>query len=341
MDHEIGSNKLILHTSFTDTINELLEVNIKLPNNPDHVLFDFGNQNYPPNGELVTSINEIKAINLNPKDSEIDNLLAKEIVAYDESINKFTALEGTAYLMSHCLVNLGKSDFIPLCLLAFYFYTRSNNITNRTKSLKHSTNPEMDSQIDFINDKIELLTKYSPKDSLLFIDGPLIGGDVYTYMIRDVKKFLSKGIIPIYFVKNSTSNLVTDNLSSLTGKFNSDMHWAYTFLKKGQRTNFFKYVDKSNPRNAKIFCYLKAFEISPQRIEFHVDTFNKHQNEIESIMNLIFYLILVQGYLQNPQIRPIAVAEKYARAILQMTDIDKLVRDSGLIPTMNQERFGW
>ena len=58
-------------------------------------------------------------------------------------------------------------------------------------------------------------------------------------------------------------------------------------------------------------------------------------------MNLIYYLLLVQGYLQNPQIRPIAVAEKYARAILKMTDIDKLVRDSGLIPTMNQERFGW
>ena len=341
MEKVEGINRLIIQNSFNDTINDLQEINIKLPKDPDPVLFDFADQVYPKTGELVTTIDEIKAINLDPKDPEIINWLNKTIVAYDESINKFSALEGTAYLMSHSLVVLGETDFIPLCLLAFYFYTRSKDITSRTKHIKFSANPEMDSQIDFIHDKIDILTKYSPKDSLLFIDGPLIGGDVYTYMIRDVGKFLSKGIIPVYFVKNSTSNLVTDNIPELKDKFNSDMHWAYTFLKKGQRTNFFKYADRNNIRNAKIFCYMKGFEISPQRIEFHVDTFNKYQNKINSIMNLAYYLMLVQGNLRNPQIRPIAIAEKYARAIIQLINLDKIVRDSGLIPTMNQERFGW
>ncbi|MGC9777783.1 MAG: DNA double-strand break repair nuclease NurA [Candidatus Heimdallarchaeota archaeon] len=341
MEKANGINRLILHSSFTNTIDELQDVKITLPNNPDPVLFDFQNQVYPKTGELVTSIDEISKIDLNPKDPEIFELLKKTIAAYDESINKFSALEGTAYLMSHSLVVAGDMDFIPLCILAFYFYTRSKDITHRTKYIKNSTNPEMDSQKDYIKDKIELLTQYTPPGSLLFIDGPLIGGDVYTYMIRDIDKFLSKDIMPIFFVKNSTSNLVTDNTPELVGKYNSDMHWSYSFLKRGQRTNFFRYADRHNPRNAKIFCYLKGFNSSPQRIEFHVDTFKKHRKEIDSIMNFIYYLILVQGNLRNPQIRPIAIAEKYARAILHLTDIDKIVRDSGLIPTMNQERFGW
>ena len=160
-------------------------------------------------------------------------------------------------------------------------------------------------------------------------------------MIHAINKFLSKDIMPIFFVKNSSSNLVTDNISGLCGKYNSDMHWAYKFLKKGQRTNFFKYVDKHNPDNAKIFCYLKAFNLSPQRVEFHINTFLKYQDEMDAIMDLVYYLLLVQGDLKNPQIRPIAIAEKFARETLHLIDINKLTYGSGLIPTMNQDRFGW
>ena len=62
---------------------------------------------------------------------------------------------------------------------------------------------------------------------------------------------------------------------------------------------------------------------------------------MDEIMDLIYYLLLVQGDLRNPQVRPIAIAEKYARETIHLVDINKLTRDSGLIPTMNQERFGW
>ncbi len=119
------------------------------------------------------------------------------------------------------------------------------------------------------------------------------------------------------------------------------MHWAYKYLKKGQRTNFFKYADRNNPDNAKIFCYIKVFDLSPQRVEFHIDTFQKYREKMDEIMDLIHYLILAQGDLKNPQVRPIAIAEKYARDTLRLTDIYKLARKSGLVPTMNQERFGW
>ncbi len=279
---------------------------------------------------------------LDPKKGEKSAHDSKIIYcAYDESINKFSSLEGTAFLMSHSLIVTTETDFIPLNLLTFYFYTRSKEITNKSKFIKHSTDPEIASKKDYVNDKIEFLTEYSPPGSILFIDGPLIGGDVYTFMIHAINKFLSKDIIPIFFVKNSSSNLVTDNIPELQGKYNSDMHWAYKYLKKGQRTNFFKYADRNNPDNAKIFCYLKAFDLSPQRVEFHVDTFQKYRKKIDEIMDFIYYLILVQGDLKNPQVRPIAIAEKYARDTLRLADINKLARESGLVPTMNQERFGW
>jgi hypothetical protein len=335
------TNRLILHPDFNSTIEELHKVNIQLPKNPSPIQFDLQSLKFPPSGELVTLIEEIKSIDLFPHNGKERIGINRSLVAYDESINKFSGLEGTAFLMSHSMVTCGKTDFIPISMLTFYFYTRSKDITNKSQFIKHSEDPEMDSQKDYIKDKINLLTEYTPPGSILLIDGPLIGGDVYTFMIHAINKFLAKDIIPIFFVKNSSSNLVTDNVSELRGKYNSDMHWAYTYLKKGQRTNFFKYADKNTPDNAKIFCYLKTFDTSPQRVEFHIQTFEKYRKDIDSIMDMIYYLILVQGDPKNPQARPIAIAEKYARATIHLADINMLTRGAGLTPTMNQERFGW
>lgn len=335
------NNVLLIQSSFSDTLTALHKVNVSLPENPTPVQIDLQQFIFPPNGQLVTVVDEIAAINLEPRNGSRKMSSDRIIASYDESMNKFSCLEGSAYLISHSLIVTGETDFYPTGLLTFYFYTRSKDITNKSDFLKYSTDPDMDSKKDYIHDKIELLTKHTPPRSILLIDGPLIGGDVYTYMIRAIHEFLAKDIIPVFFVKNSSSNLVTDNIGGYFEKFNSDMHWAFKFLKKGQRTNFFKYVDKNNPDNAKIFCYLKAYDASPQRIEFHIDTFNKYREEIESIMDLILYLILVQGNLKNPQVRPIAIAEQYARELIRLADINKYFYGSGLIPTINQERFGW
>ncbi len=198
----------------------------------------------------------------------------------------------------------------------------------------------MTSKKDYIEDKIDFLLSTAPKKSILFIDGPLIGGDVYTYMIRAINKFLENNIIPIFFVKNSSSNLVVDNTPELRSIYNSDMHWAYKFLRNGYRTTFFKYVDRHEKKNAKIFCYLKPFDVSPQRVEFHIATYEQYNDIINDIIELAYYLILVQGDLKNPQVRPIAIAEKFARETIHLIDINKIMRTSGAIPTMNQERFG-
>jgi hypothetical protein len=162
---------------------------------------------------------------------------------------------------------------------------------------------------------------------------------LYTYMIHAINKFLEKEIVPIFFVKNSTSNLITDNTPELKNNFNSDMHWAYKLLKPGQRTNFFHYADRVNPENAKIFTYLKALNVSPQRVEFHIESYKKLNENIQKIMNLCYYLILVQGNNANPQIRPIAIAEQFARATLNLLDISKLLVGANISPTINQTRF--
>lgn len=331
--------KLLLHPNFERTIKDIGRLNILLPSNPSSSEIDYQLYNFPPKGILVQNIEEMKAYNLDAKNGE--RLVNEKIpiACYDESIYKFNSLEGIAYFTSHSLLTVDV-DYIPTNLLTFYFYTRSKPITAQSDFIKFSIDPEMDSKKDCIKDKINFLLDYVPENYVLFVDGPLIGGDVYTYMIHAAKRFLQKNIIVIFFVKNSTSNLVTDNTKELKNNFNSDMHWAYKFLRPGQRTSFFKYADAKNRKNAKMFCYLKAFNLSPQRVEFHVDTFVKHRKMISSLMDLIYYLILVQGDLKNPQVRPIAIAELYARKTLQLVNVNRLMKESGIMPTMNQERFG-
>ena len=159
---------------------------------------------------------------------------------------------------------------------------------------------------------------------------------------------LGKNIVSLFFVKNSSSNLVTTYVKKLRGKFNSDMHWAYSYLKAGERTNFFRYIDQSDEAKvakgkafSKVFCYLKAFNVSPVRIEIESNTFKKFRSSMDDWMNLAYYLLLVQGDLKNPQIRSIAIAEKYARATLNLINLGQLMKELGITPTMNQERFAW
>lgn len=331
-----SKNILIVQTEFLDVLNELKSFNVSLPKTSNQYNIDL--QTYSVNGQLTSSVGEICSIDLNPK---VGISTGRSVLAYDESIVKFSCLEGTAYLTSHSLVYLGEEDYIPTGYLTFYFYTKSKNIAENSKYLRYSLDPDMDSKRDYIKDKIDFLVNYTPPNSLLLIDGPLIAGDVYTYMIRAINKFTERNILPVFFVKNSSSNMVVDSVKELSYKYNSDMHWSYKYLKKGQRTNYFRYADKVNPNNAKIFSYIKGYDMSPQRVEFHIDTFKAFRNELDTIHDMMYYLLLVQGDKHNPQIRPIAIAEKFAREFIKLTDINKYFFDFGLVPTMNQERFGW
>jgi len=56
------------------------------------------------------------------------------------------------------------------------------------------------------------------------------------------------------------------------------------------------------------------------------------------LMNLVYYLMLIQGDYRNPQARTIAIAEKYARATLKLIHMRRLM-NSLVTPTINQDRF--
>jgi hypothetical protein len=177
-----------------------------------------------------------------------------------------------------------------------------------------------------------------PDNCILFIDGPFIGKQMSAFNIKLNNELLKKSVVPIFIVKNSSSNLVTDNTAQLNGKFNSDMHWAYNYLRPGQRTSFFRYTDQTNTNNSKIFCYIKPFNCSPQRIEFHPPTYYAQKKLISQLMDIAYYFYLVQGETKNSQIRPIAIAEKFARESKKMYNLNKLMLESKLQPTMNQAR---
>lgn len=332
-------NKVIVHPKFIETIDEVSKLGMM--NSGMTSDFSLLQDNFSfIDGELVSAVGDIERISLHPNKDPLTNLSRYPVTAYDESITLFLSLEGTAYFTSHSLVLLTEKNYLPSNYLTFYFYTKSNSIVEKSQHIYRSEDPSIDSKKDYIKDRIAFLKNTVPENSLLLVDGPLIGGDVYTYLIKSIEDFHDKNIIPVFFVKNSASNLVTNNIKELKGDYNSDLHWSYKYLKPGTRSNFFVYRDRVNPKNAKAFCYIKAYDLSPQRVEFHLDTFKLYKNKISDILDFIFYLLLVQGNKRNPQIRPIAIAELYARETLRMVNTDALMKRIGIVPTMNQVRFG-
>jgi len=330
-------NKLVLHPDFHKTIGELSKNEIFLPRDGSEQ--NSANLSLLTDSGKVTNLEEIKGYKLDAQNGSIE---AKKFSysAYDESWKKFSALEGSAFFTAHSLVLSGEKEYVPVTLATFNFYTRSKGIASKSHYIKYSDNPEVENTRDYIRDKVSFLLEYAPSRSLLFVDGPLISGDLYTIMVDATDKFLQKEIVPIFFVKNSASNIVTENIVGLRNQYNSDMHWLDNLLKPGERSCFFKYEDQVNKKNTKTFCYIKAFASGPQRIELHSNTYQMYVNSIPKIMDLILYLLLLQGSNKNPQLRTIAIAEVYAREVLHFIDIYKYFKEAKISPTLNQIRFG-
>ncbi|WP_321417212.1 DNA double-strand break repair nuclease NurA [uncultured Methanomethylovorans sp.] len=345
-------NKFILHPSFMDILRTLSDENIVLPRNASLESLEWGKYSFPTNGKLK-ALDKVKSLLLNPHKGQ-HFLGTQKILAYDESIEKFQALEGAAYLTSHSIVIMSEEDYIPSNYLTLNFYTRSETLLSKNKFIKDcresvpksNENEELSYfesayKKDYAEDRTEFILERTPRNSILLIDGPLIGAQMSLYTVKMNEMLLANNVIPLYFVKNSTSNLVTDNIVELKGKFNSDMHWAYSLLKSQERTNFFQYTDQNNASFSKIFCYFKPFNSrSPQRIEMHTSTYQYICEEIDSLMDLICYLVIAHGDINNPQVRPIAIAEQFARKTIKMYDIHKLMELSNIIPSMNEVRFG-
>lgn len=332
-------SRLILHPNFETTLKELGDRNVFLPPGGDPQGYSSWVGGVTDVGKLTALDNQVRAYDL---DATAGQHAAEDftLCAYDESWLKFDALEGTAYFTTHALVVVAESDYLPVVLATFNFYTRSKALTERSEFIKYSGEVDVDYHRDYLRDKVAFLVEHVPPKCLLLIDGPLLAGDLFTIMVDGNSRLLEKEVLPVFFVKNSFSNIVTENIEELRGRFNSDMHWLNGLLRAGQRSSFFSYQDLHNDRNSKVFAYLKSLDVSPQRVEFHADTFKKYETSIPQVMDLIYYLMLAQGSFKNPQARPIAVAEAYARKLLQYVDIEKQFKRARITPTMNQTRFG-
>lgn len=337
-DDVLEYNKLELHPDFEATIKDVNNININCPKS--NFGFDFFSDFSQSSEDIISPIGSIQKYKLNPKQGQGVYKSKLITAAYDESIFTFNSLEGISYVTAHAFILLGKTVYIPQTYLTYYFYTKSSAVHKNLLHIKCTDDLELEARRDYLKDKIDFLLKNAPENSLVLIDGPLIGGDLYTYMINAFKDFDNKNVIPLFFVKNSTSNLVTDNILELKNKYNSDLHWSYKYLDVGERTNYFQYSDKVNPRNSKIFCYIKAYPGSPQRIEMHKGTYLKHKRILNEILDMVYFLLLAQGNPKNPQLRPIAVAEMYARNALSLVNIRHIIKQIGIIPTINQSRFG-
>jgi len=335
-----GLNQIIIPDDFEKTLGQLNQLKIRdladVTFNPSHY------EKYDKAGKLILIDDQIKTYDMDLKKGE-ECAHQNVISAYDESIRKYQCLQGSVYYSSHAATIMAPEQpfYLPVTKLSLGFYTRSNSIAEEFE-LELSENAETDFTKKMVAEKIEFLNDSNlvPNNSILLIDGPLIAGDWYVLMIRAISKFLERGVIPLFFVKNSDSSLVTDTFDHLKGIYNSDLHWCHDFLKPGQRTSLFKYTDEHNQDNTKIFCYFKSMDCSSQRLEMHVPTYQKFGLQIEDCINMVHYLIIAQGDRINPQIRPIAISEKYARETLRIFNIKQKLKGTPLEPIMNEVRFG-
>ena len=272
-----------------------------------------------------------------------DNHLLEEwnVYAYDESTQNYRALEGDLLFCSSSTIKIEDEKYAFDLTVLPYFLTSMRKFKEvQDDEIRFGENFAEERNMILINSKIDSILKCTEPHSIVLIDGPLIGGNASTYIVSMDDELRKKDCIPLYFVKNSDSRLVIKNNPELSKEFNSDFHWAVRQLKDGSRSPFFKYTDQHNKRNSKIFAYVKALTGFPQRIEMHSFTFEKYDYLIPSLMNLIAYFYVLQGDYFNPQVRPIAVAEKYAREGLRILNIPVLLGRLGFHPTTNQMRFG-
>jgi len=291
---------------------------------------------------LTPTMSCLEDKNLSYSLNPAENGLMKQwnIYGYDESTQDYRALEGDLMFCSSSVIEIEDKYVFNLTVLP-YFVTSMKKFSGRQdEEIRFTENPTKERNVIMVKSKTEAILESAESGSIIFIDGPLVGGMASSYMTKMDDALRKIDCIPLYFVKNSDSRLLIENDRQLSNEFNSDFHWAAHRLKECSRSPFFKYTDRHNPRNSKVFAYLKALAGMPERVEMHALTYEKYASLLPSLMNLIAYFYVVQGDYTNPQVRPVAIAEKYAREGLRILNIPVLLLRLGFRPTINQVRFG-
>jgi hypothetical protein len=274
-------------------------------------------------------------------DPECNDLMKEwNIYAYDESVQNYKALEGDLLFCSSSTIKIEDKYSFNLSVLPHFLTSIGKFRDAHDEDIHFAENVAEERNLILITSKIDSILASVEPHSIVLIDGPMVGGNASSYIVGMDEKLRKNDCIPLYFVKNSDSRLIIDTNVKLSKEFNSDFHWTACHLRTGSRSPFFKYTDKHNNSNSKAFAYLKALYGFPERIEMHTLTYEKYRSLVPSLMNLMAYFYIAQGDYSNPQVRPIAIAEKYAREGIRILNIPVLLGRLGFRPTINQVRFG-
>lgn len=295
-------------------------------------------QEFFQNPKMQCLENPASDYSLNPRDiSLIDEW---NIFAYDESAQNYKSLEGDLYFCSSSVVKIEERYAFNLTALPHFLTSIGKFQKGYGAEIKFTENIAETRNRILVDAKTESVKESTEPNSIVLIDGPIIGGMASSKLIKMDTELRRKNCIPIYFVKNSNSRLVIDNDTKLQREFNSDFHWATRRVKEGSRSPFFMYTDQYSPEKSKVFTYFKPLLGFPERVEMYSATYERYHSLIPSLMNLVAYFFIVQGDYSNPQVRPIVIAEKFAREGLRILNIPVLLRRLGFHPTINQVRFG-
>jgi hypothetical protein len=289
----------------------------------------------------ISNDSDIRIISGYEKKTKInnENLVPSNILAaYDESILELNSLEGKIRCIAHCAVIQNDKEYIPAGFVTLKFYTKSSLVSAKSTDFSDiikCNDITIEINREYIKEREYFLSKASPDNSLIFIDGSMFSGASTSGNFVLIDQLLNKNCRPIFFVKNSESTIITERFDFAKG-YNSDLHWSYVNLKPGEISPVFAYTSKEG--RSKAMCFMKIYDRrSPVRIEFPLKAFEEGWYGDE-VLDLIFYQFLANGSSNNIQPRIIQVSEMYAREILKSTNLYKEIERMGLTKSMNEER---
>lgn len=263
---------------------------------------------------------------------------SKILAAYDESILELNSLEGKIRCVAHSAIIQNEIEYIPAAYVTLKFFTKSNLVSAKATEFSDIIQcNDLTNEItkEYVKEREYFLSKASPVDSLIFIDGSMFSGASTSGNFILIDQLLNKNCRPIFFVKNSESTIITERFEFAKG-YNSDLHWAYVNLEPGEISPVFAYTSKEG--RSKAMCFMKIYDKrSPVRIEFPLKAFEEGWYG-DDVFDLIFYQFLANGSSNNMQPRIIQVSEMYAREILKSTNLYKEIERMGLTKSMNEER---
>lgn len=289
----------------------------------------------------ISNDSDIRIISGYEKISKINNqnlFPSKILAAYDESILELNSLEGKIRCVAHSAIIQNEIEYIPAAYVTLKFFTKSNLVSAKATEFSDIIQcNDLTNEItkEYVKEREYFLSKASPVDSLIFIDGSMFSGASTSGNFILIEQLLNKNCRPIFFVKNSESTIISERFEFAKG-YNSDLHWAYVNLEPGEISPVFAYTSKEG--RSKAMCFMKIYDKrSPVRIEFPLKAFEEGWYG-DDVFDLIFYQFLANGSSNNMQPRIIQVSEMYAREILKSTNLYKEIERMGLTKSMNEER---